>query len=110
MQNLTEKKRKKHIYASRVLAWLVVMAMALFVLATLMIAFFTALKTPKETISANFRLLPEKWLWTNFIDVLTSDIWGRYFFNSLFITITVVILSILLSSLAGYAFARLQFK
>ena len=107
---MTEKKRKKHIYASRVLAWLVVMAMALFVLATLMIAFFTALKAPKETISANFRLLPEKWLWTNFIDVLTSDIWGRYFFNSLFITITVVILSILLSSLAGYAFARLQFK
>lgn len=33
---------------------------------------------------------------------------GRYLFNSLFITLSVVLLGLVVNSLAGYAFARLH--
>lgn len=94
----------------RVIIWCLIALWVCFVLGTLLIAFFTSLKTPEETIASTFRILPQKWVWKNYLDVLTSDIWGRYFFNSAFVTVVVVLLSIVLSSLAGYAFARMKFK
>lgn len=90
--------------------WLLIMLAVLMVFGTLLIAVFTSLKTPEETMSASFQILPQHWKWSNYAEVLTSDIWARYFFNSLFVTLVVVGLSILLSSLAGYAFARMEFK
>ncbi|HUV06242.1 MAG TPA: carbohydrate ABC transporter permease, partial [Spirochaetia bacterium] len=36
--------------------------------------------------------------------------WPRYFFNSAYISITSVALSLLFNSIAGYAFARLRFR
>ena len=36
--------------------------------------------------------------------------WGRYFFNSIYVTAITVIVSLLFNSLAGFAFSRLQFR
>lgn len=41
---------------------------------------------------------------------MTTGEWGIYFKNSLIITITSIVFSLLFNSVAGYAFARLQFK
>ena len=113
MQSLTKnKKTGKSICKMAVhgMIWALVFGLAILVLGTLFIAFFTSLKQPEETISAAFQFFPKHWRWSNYIDVWKGDIWGRYYFNSSFVTIVVVLLSILLSSLAGFAFARLEFK
>lgn len=99
-----------HKKAAYGIIWLMVFGLAVMVLGTLFIAFFTSLKQPEETISAAFEFLPKHWKWSNYIHVLKGDIWGRYYFNSAFVTIVVVLLSIVVSSLAGFAFARLEFK
>lgn len=45
----------------------------------------------------------------NYADVLISGPFGRYFFNSIFITFCVVTGNLLFSSMVGYAFARKEF-
>jgi multiple sugar transport system permease protein len=54
-------------------------------------------------------LIPETWVWQNFVDAWNSAPFGRYLLNSLLIS-GVTTLSVLLSSaLAAFAFARLHF-
>ncbi|MEQ2427149.1 carbohydrate ABC transporter permease [Clostridiales bacterium TF09-2AC] len=110
MDKAARQRRKMEAAVVHGVIWIMVAALAAFVLGTLFIAFFTSLKQPEETISAAFEFFPKHWRWQNYIDVLKGDIWARYFFNSAFVTVVVVGLSIVISSLAGYAFARLEFK
>lgn len=54
-------------------------------------------------------LIPETWVWQNFVDAWNSAPFGRYLLNSLLIS-GVTTMSVLLSSaLAAFAFARLPF-
>lgn len=114
MTNVTEqvrvRRRLQRTTFSHVVIWLAVILTAAGVLATLLIAFFTSLKTPEETMTSAFQILPKTWRFQNYAEMIAGDIWGRYFLNSTYITVMVVILSILFSSLAGYSFARLRFR
>lgn len=92
------------------LIWLLVAVLTALVLGTLLIAVLTSFKTDQETARASFSFFPKHLNFDNYVHVLTSDTWGRYFLNSGIITVSVVILSILASALAGFAFARLTFK
>ena len=47
---------------------------------------------------------------TNYHDVFTRVPFGRYMFNSIFITTTIVLCGLMVNSLAGYAFSRLQWQ
>lgn len=58
-----------------------------------------------EDIKFNFR----PFTFDNYTDVLISGPFGRYFFNSIFITFCVVFGNIIFSSMVGYAFARKEF-
>ncbi|WP_455366475.1 carbohydrate ABC transporter permease [Kaarinaea lacus] len=52
--------------------------------------------------------IPDKFSWDNYRDVFGRVPFLRYVLNSVFITSTIVIGGLLVNSLAGYAFARLQ--
>ncbi|MGR3393525.1 carbohydrate ABC transporter permease [Pseudooceanicola nanhaiensis] len=54
-------------------------------------------------------LLPQTWRWQNFIEVFQYQPFARQYFNSIYIACAVTILTLLLSSLAGYALARMRF-
>ncbi len=54
-------------------------------------------------------LVPNVWQWRNFIEVFEYQPFARQYFNSLYIAATVTALTLLISSLAGYALARLKF-
>lgn len=56
---------------------------------------------------ARFTFKP--WTFLNYKDVLVSGFFGRYFFNSLFITLVVVFGNLLFAPMVGYAFARKNF-
>ena len=64
----------------------------------------------EEIKSSVFHLIPEHFSLVNYIDALGSGNWLLYFRNSLIITISAVVFSLLFNSIAGYAFARLKFK
>ena len=62
----------------------------------------------KDTLSAyNFNLdglTPE-----NYVKIFHTAEFGRYFFNSAFVALAGVVLAVVVSCLAGYAFAKLKF-
>jgi raffinose/stachyose/melibiose transport system permease protein len=67
-----------------------------------------SVKSNSEILSRPFSV-PEKFLWSNYADAWVTGRLGIYFKNSVLSTIPVVITSIAISSLAGYAFARISF-
>src|SRR5690606_35466120 len=54
-------------------------------------------------------LVPSSPQWSNFVDVFNYQPFARQYFNSLYIAVTVTVLTLVISSLAGYALARLRF-
>jgi multiple sugar transport system permease protein len=55
------------------------------------------------------RLWPEPFTIQNYINILTTNRFDRYFFNSVKVSVTTVGLTVLVSSMLAYAFARLDF-
>lgn len=69
----------------------------------------SSLKQPAQIFAFPPRLLPETWNWGNYIEVFTYQPFARHFINSLYIAVLVTIGTLILSSLSGYAFARIKF-
>lgn len=55
------------------------------------------------------RLFPVVARWSNYVDMWNAQPWGRYIFNTVFVTITVLIGQLILISMGGYALARMDF-
>jgi multiple sugar transport system permease protein/raffinose/stachyose/melibiose transport system permease protein len=70
--------------------------------------FGTSLKT-QSTVFSDMSLFPKVWHWENYFLAWTKGNFGVYFFNSLLYTGCTVAGIVLVSSLAAYAFSRLQF-
>jgi multiple sugar transport system permease protein len=54
--------------------------------------------------------IPEQMSLQNYRDVFERVEFGRFFVNSLFITLMIVVSGLIVNSLAGYAFARLRWR
>lgn len=74
---------------------------------------FVSLQPPKTPIPTNLsELVPKNPSWSNFDLVLNSPTLPvrRFFFNTVFVTFTTVILQLLITSMAAYGLSRLRFK
>ncbi|NOU97818.1 ABC transporter permease subunit [Paenibacillus sp. LMG 31456] len=70
----------------------------------------SSLKNLDEVSEIPIRWIPETFRFSNYVEVFQSIPMGRFILNSFFVAISVTVLAILVSSLAAYAFARLNFK
>ncbi len=68
----------------------------------------TSLKSMSEALSVDFSFLPRDIRWENYTEVWRLLPFGRFFVNSFIVSIAVTTLQVGLSSMAAYAFARLQ--
>ena len=93
-------------------AWLLVyiplIALLIFSVAPLLLAWFTAFKSAEQQL-VNPYGLPIPPTLENLTEAWTVGRFGVYFKNSVIISIADVIGMVIISSLAGYAFARMQF-
>jgi multiple sugar transport system permease protein len=69
----------------------------------------TSLKTNLEVFTFPPTFIPAEFQWHNYVDIFEVVPYGRWFFNSLFITLTQTVLYLFVASLAAYVFARLRF-
>ena len=69
----------------------------------------TSLKSQQETFSGAVWALPESLHFGNYLEVLNGGFWV-YLRNSVFVLVTSIILILVISSMAAYAFARLRFR
>ncbi len=81
---------------------------ALFFLSPLVYILLNSFKAAGEIFQVPQSILPRQWTIENYVSLLRSGV-GDFFVNSLFITVFGVVLVALLSSLAGYGFAKLPF-
>jgi multiple sugar transport system permease protein len=67
-------------------------------------------KTQKELFLFPPSLLPKNWTLNNYREVLSSVPFAKYYLNSLIVTSISVVLTLITSSFAGFAFAKYRFK
>ena len=77
----------------------------------IVIAFFMSFTPLREILGrANPEILPDTWTLENYSTAWNASPFGRYMFNSFVQTGIITFAQVLLSILAGYAFAMFQFK
>jgi len=69
----------------------------------------TSFKTFAETIKFPPTLLPERWMWSNYVKVWNSAPFGMYLKNSIIITFSIIVLQVIVMVPAAYAFAKYNF-
>ena len=69
-----------------------------------------SLQTEAEIYSPAFVLFPKTPQFINYIHALNAGNWLRYFLNSAAVTLSAVVISLCINSMAGYVFARIVFK
>lgn len=89
-------------------AWLYLVAL-IFVL-PLVYAFFTALKPNADVFAMPPSLFGSEVRWSNFVDVFKFAPFLTYIGNSLLVAVIGTLVVLIVSSMAGYAFARLRWR
>jgi len=69
----------------------------------------TAFKTEMETMRIPMQFFPEALQWENFVVIFRQFNFWTYYQNSIMVAIGITIPQVLISALAAYAFARLDF-
>jgi len=60
-------------------------------------------------LTESLSIIPEDWTFENYIMLFTDHPFGRWIWNSILVTVTVVITGVALASTAGYALSRFRF-
>ena len=72
--------------------------------------FMFSLKDNKEIFGANPMGLPRAWQWGNYSKIFTAGNMGLYLLNSVIVTTSTILLTLLLSAMATYAIVRMKWK
>lgn len=96
----------------RILSSIVLWALAIFLMLPFVWMVLISFHGPKEAIPPLAKTVPTEWHPENYSWVLFNPSLpvARFFWNSVFVTLTVVVLQLLVTSMAAYSFARLRFK
>lgn len=102
-------------HKSQLKFYIILIPLAIFMILPIIFIFSHALKPIDELFAYPPRFFAKRPTIENFALLFqlssTSGIRiGRYVFNSLLVTLAVVLLSVLISAMAGYAFSKLKFK
>lgn len=92
---------------------IIFLLLALLALATVYPVVYIALgsfKTNSELVSGGLKLLPDKFVLDNYIQAWQMANFSRYTVNSLILSFGVMLVSVVVSSMAGYVFSRREFR
>lgn len=95
--------------ARRFAAYVLLILGAAIAILPFVVTILASLKTGPELVRGVFSL-PDEAQWENYRTAWVQGRFGRFFFNSLVVAVGVVLPSIFLSTLTGYAFARFRFR
>ena len=66
---------------------------------------------PNDVLQVSTKgMIPDPFTLENYNDILNVSDVPRWFMNSLIVSVSTTVLTLILASLAGYAFARIPFK
>lgn len=110
---LNKQNKQKHSIAHRLgfgLLYLILGIVAIFQIYPLVWLFFFSLKDNSEIFGQSPFSLPTEPKWENYVKVWTDGNINTYFFNSIWITVTAVVLTVLIASFVTFAITRMHWK
>ena len=109
MKKVTSRQKVVKV-AVQVMLYLFLGIMALIVVFPFYWMIISSLKTTVEYRLPIPTLFPNDIIWKNYIDAFTQADLGKLFFNTVYVGIVSTILSLVITVLSAFAFARLEFK
>ena len=94
----------------RGLLFVFMLVVALLTLYPIIYVFFGSFKENKELLVGGVNIFPETFVIQTYIDAWEQADFATYTKNSFFLGITIMLFSLILSSMAGYVFARKKFR
>ncbi|AJY47132.1 carbohydrate ABC transporter permease [Martelella endophytica] len=91
-----------------VLMWTLLLIGGIVMITPLLFMFSTSLKPGSQVY--DLRLIPQDPTFSNYIEVLTSSGFARWFFNSLLVATIVTCSNVFFDSLVGYTLAKFRFR
>ncbi len=94
----------------KIIGYIVLILGALSMLVPFIYMLCLSLMTDNQIFTGNALFLPEPFTSKNYEYVITNLNIFKYFFNSMFVAFATTIGQVIISAMAGYAFARFEFK
>ncbi len=106
--NWTSHKLRKRLGG---ISFFLALSLAAFVWLVPIIWMFSLSLTPNDVLrTVTTSLIPIKPTLANYIGVFQAGLTPRWFLNSIVVTVTTTVVTLVLCAMAGYAFARLEFR
>lgn len=100
----------KTTYHPRIGARVMLIVMSIIFLVPLFWMVSTSLKSPSELATASPTWLPKDWVWANYSDAFDAFPFGRYFINSVLITVLSIVGSVVANIIVAYGFACIEWR
>lgn len=97
---------RNRLFQTAVLIWFLVYSLA--VVYPLLWLVMNGLKSNREFFLDTWSL-PKEWLWSNYVAAWNAGV-GKFFFNSVLVTVVSVVLVLMLGSMAAYGLSRFRFR
>ena len=94
----------------KITGYLLIIIGAISMLAPFIWMISVSFMTDFQIFSVPVKIIPNPLILDNYINVFSKLPITRFFLNSLFVAVTTTVFQVIFSSLAGYAFARINFK
>lgn len=101
-------KQSKTWMLGQIIKWVFLAAIVVLTLYPVIYALLGSLKSNQE-LTLGGSILPTQWLFSNYKQAFTYGNFGKYSANSVYVAVTVTILALITSSMAGFVFARREF-
>ena len=101
--------RKIRIKPSKILLYVFLLALAFITLIPIIYSFFGSFKSNMELMTNGANIMPEKFVFENYVQAWEMADFKTYTMNSVFLSFFTVIGVVFMSSMVGYVFARGNF-
>ncbi len=108
--SVTTSRQKVGYIVGKILVYLFLIVMALIVLFPFYWMLASSLKDLEEYRRSKPTFFPQAMQFSNYYDAFTTASLGKLFLNTLFVGVVSTILSLVITILSAFAFARLEFK
>ena len=96
--------------AIRVLLWLLLVIFAVIVIFPVLYIILGSFKDNQELLLGGSNIFPQQWITQNYVDAWNQANFAVYTKNSLLLSVGVMVISLIVSSMAGYVFSRKTFR
>ncbi|HTK08776.1 MAG TPA: carbohydrate ABC transporter permease [Ktedonobacteraceae bacterium] len=109
-ETLTLKQDRRHIWRwQQIVLYAFLALLTITSLGPFIFAFFSSFKTFSHILDFPPTLFPQPWTFANFASLLAYPGFLHWILNSFIVSLSVAVLNVLFSAMAGYALSRLRF-